>query len=129
MTVRDIKDTLDFYSEHGYDDANVLITLSEPSIGARAFAEIKYISAGIDWENGQIRIEPIVELCRKGRTLEDPRPLHTFQYLYDKRTTYSYHCANCGKKNPKDANYCNRCGQRLMPSDEITWTYDYRTMK
>lgn len=47
----------------GNGNAEVVITISEPSIGSRAKVGIDSIYPGFDWEHGQIRIEsekPIV---------------------------------------------------------------------
>ena len=42
----------------GNGNAEVVITISEPSIGGRAKVDIASIYPGFDWERGQVRIEP-----------------------------------------------------------------------
>jgi hypothetical protein len=59
MTLIELKHAVDSLLARGKDENSpVLITTSEPSIGGRASVGVSYITPGIDWEQGQIRITP-----------------------------------------------------------------------
>ena len=88
------------------DNKEVLINLSEASVGVQAFADISYISEGFDWELNQIRIEPSKPLITKNKDrdliipkVKDP--------LFPRR----YVCRACGNYVEKEDNYCRTCGQ------------------
>lgn len=60
MNLLELKENVDFAIEqlHSYEkpkDIQVLITLSERSIGARASTRVIYAGLGIDWKHGQFR--------------------------------------------------------------------------
>lgn len=97
---------------HIYQDPkeiNVLITLSDSSIGARASSEIKYAGLGFDWESGQFRLEPTKVLVTKGNTLKDIKPVKREQF----EGRNFYFCPRCDGKIAKDDCYCRECGQKL----------------
>ena len=76
MNLKELKEIIDFtinsiYPHHRPEDFQVLITLSESSVGCRAFSQIKYAGAGMDWEHKQFRIEPDKELVTKGNNFTD----------------------------------------------------------
>jgi hypothetical protein len=98
-----------------HDDFDVLISLSEPSMGARAFTKIKYVGFGIDWESGQFRLEATDEICRRKFAQDSLMP----KYLQRFDGRAYYFCSKCGggTKIAKDDKYCRCCGQRL--SDEF----------
>jgi len=128
MTLVELKKFVDFAVEHSDkpEDIKVVITLANPSVGSRAYSEINYVGLGFDYEHGQFRIEPEDKLRKEGRTLDDVDRMIVFQYLYDKKTTFSYHCPNCEEKLPKTAHFCTKCGKRVVCKDSIDLVYDYR---
>lgn len=130
MKLSELKRLVDLYaSETENKDANldVVITLDEPSVGARAKSDIKGVYQGFDWEHGQLRIEPTEKLCRKGRSKDNELEMYGIRYIYDRKTTTKYHCPMCSEILPKAANYCIKCGQKVRASDKIKYEYDYRT--
>ena len=66
MNLEELKMRIDFLYKQSRNPKEdiVYITTSEHSIGGRAKCDIKSISLGIDWENHQVRIEPIVKLIK-----------------------------------------------------------------
>lgn len=130
MKLSELKSLIDAHiKEDCTGNEPVLITLSNPSVGGRAFTEIKYAGLGIDWEHGQFRIQPKDKLRKEGRTLDDPQKMVVHRYIYNKRNLYSYNCPNCGEKISKTANYCSRCGQRVVYKGINDGTHDYRNNK
>ena len=116
MNLNELKNYVDFKISNlnEYESAEeipVLITLSEPSAGARASCKIRSISTGFDWEHGQIRIEPEQKLVRMGKTLNDVVPVYEYNSLTGGRK--SYICNTCGCAVSKDDRFCKHCGQRL----------------
>lgn len=65
MTVNEMSNVLAEYIKRGYGDKEVLITLSSPSIGARASCGVSCVMSGFDHEDGQIRIEPSRKIIEK----------------------------------------------------------------
>jgi len=90
-------------------DIEVLITLSESSVGSRAFAKVKYVGMGFDWENGQLRIESEKPIVSKGNNLGNIKKVECQQY--DGRN--HYFCARCESKISKEDKYCRYCSQTL----------------
>ena len=131
MTLTELRDSVNHALDHwrDSDDPEVVITLSNPSVGPRASCGVIYAALGFDWEYGQFRIQPQENLRREGRTLEDPVETYVHQYLYDKRKQTIHHCRNCGYVVKKDANFCQHCGQRIKISDKIHAIKNYRTNK
>lgn len=133
MTLTELRDSVNHALDqrrfwHDTDDPEVVITLANPSVGARASTKVKYVGMGSDWEHGQFRIEPEQRLRCEGRTLGDSLPTNAVKYIYDKRTRIAHHCPNCGRDVDKDASYCKYCGQHVQISDEVWHTYDYRNI-
>lgn len=70
MNLLELKNQVDFaidnlHSSDNPEEIPVLITLSEPSLGARNSIGVKYVSIGVDWERNQFRILPETELVRR----------------------------------------------------------------
>ncbi len=114
MNLKELKTIIDFTLEHlqphqNPEEIDVLITLSETSIGSRASSAIKYAGMGFDWEHGQFRLEPVKQLVCKGNTLTDVKEVQCRQY--DGRNYYF--CPRCQNKISKDDKYCRYCSQKL----------------
>lgn len=114
MNLLELKENVDFAIEqlHSYEkpkDIQVLITLSERSIGARASTRVIYAGLGIDWKHRQFRIEPERKLVKIGNTFNDAKGIHCKQY--DGRNYYF--CPRCEGKISKSDKYCRYCGQKL----------------
>jgi hypothetical protein len=77
MNLEELKRYIDYDIEHLNNikpkDIPVLINLSENSVGARASVGVQFVGIGFDWEHGQFRIQPNVELVKKGNSLADIR--------------------------------------------------------
>lgn len=113
MNLLDLKHAVDFTIDHLHHqnpkEINVVITLSESSMGARASSAVKYAGQGMDWEHGQFRLEPIKNLVTKGNNLTDVKSVVCRQY--DGRNFYF--CPRCNEKIAKKDNYCRGCSQKL----------------
>jgi len=132
MTLTDLKHTIDTLSlQHRDPDLQVVIDISgEYSMGARPSVPVKFVYSGIDWEDGQLRIQPEVPLYRSSRRPEDTRRAFALEYIYDKRTITEHHCPICTEKLVGCKNYCACCGQKVtLDGAQILYTYDYRTKK
>jgi len=90
-------------------DIIVAITLSESSIGSRAFARIYSVGMGFDWESGQFRIEPQDSLVREGNTFKDVKKVECKPF---EGRNY-YFCPRCEGKISNDDKFCRYCGQKL----------------
>lgn len=110
MTLNELKADIDLYVEEGFGDWTVLITLSEPSIGAGVSTGIHGIYPGIDWEHGQMRIDPEEPIVRRGRAKSDAMPINIWAYSGPRKF---YTCPICDNKVTKYNNYCSHCGQLL----------------
>lgn len=97
--------------QNGRDPKNieVLITLSESSIGARAFTKVSCVGLGFDWESGQFRIEPQKTIVSKGNTTKNIKSVECKQF---KNRNYHF-CPRCESKISKNDKFCRYCGQRL----------------
>lgn len=99
--------------EQGKAEDEVLITLSEPSVGARASAPINSIYAGFDWEHGQIRIEPKNKLINKLKDRDKQLDTKIMEYDSLGRKCIIRKCPVCENHLKKDDKYCSRCGQAI----------------
>ncbi|MFY9421518.1 MAG: zinc ribbon domain-containing protein [Bacilli bacterium] len=114
MNLKELKTIVDFTIENLQphqkpEEIQVLITLSESSIGSRAASGISYIGMGFDWEHGQLRIEPSKKLVSKGNSLNDVKKVVQKEFEHRKY----YVCPRCLQKIAKDDYYCRYCGQKL----------------
>ena len=102
-------------------DAEVMITLSEPSIGCRAFSNVKHACMGFDWESGQFRLEPEKKLTSFSKDRDNPQAALRITF-----NTRGYRpaieCPKCETKLRKDDRYCPHCGQAIKIGEyrEIT---------
>ena len=93
MKIKELIDTLDRFYETPHlrrfieDDGEVVIKLSDPSIGPMAMCSIKSVGQGIDWEKGKIIIWPKTNLV----SLKEKEALwncaHDFIYRLSKERT------------------------------------------
>ena len=130
MTLSDLKQTLNTLSLQRRDpDLQVVITTTgESSYGARPFVPVKDIYPGIDWESGQLRIEPEEPLYRSERRPEDTRKAFAIQYIYDRRMVTKHHCPMCMEELVGRKNFCACCGQKVtLDGAQVLTLYDYRT--
>lgn len=119
MNLLELKEHVDALVDLGHGECKVLITLSEKSVGARAYVGIKGIFTGIDFESGQERIEPVEPVCKRGRTKDDTMKINIFTFSSPRKF---YACPICEERVKKDSHYCSRCGQHLIfdPQKEPT---------
>lgn len=111
MTLLEFRTQVDSLINHGHGEDTVLITLSQPSVGARSFIDITGIFAGFDFERGQVRIEPTEPICKRGRAKNDPVKINIFAFSGPRKF---YNCPMCDSAVRKDSKYCSTCGQRLV---------------
>jgi hypothetical protein len=111
MELKRLKQLIDKTIEVDEDNKylNVVITLSEPSVGGRMMTNVSHANAGFDWERGQFRIEPEEKIVRFGKSKEDvntPIEKNYYGKVY-------FSCKVCNVKVSKNDRYCKRCGQKL----------------
>lgn len=113
MILSELKRQVDFLCENGHENNQVLVTLSESSIGARAATGITGIHSGFDWEHGQIRIsteKKIISYDKNRDKVIEPRKE---DHNIGTRTRHLLLCFKCENQLRKDDNYCSHCGQRV----------------
>ena len=92
-------------------DAEVVVTLSEPGIGRRAFSDIRSVNMGFDWETNQFRLEPDKKLTSYAKDRDNPQPALRITFKDGSRPIIK--CPKCETKLRKDDRYCPRCGQAI----------------
>lgn len=111
MTAQELFDHLKWYLEAREvdPDTHVLITLSDSSIGGRASVGIQGLYTGMDWETGQLRIEPKEKIFRNIKRMDVPVGI-----TRETSGGISFNaCDKCRMKVAKDDMFCRHCGQRL----------------
>ncbi len=112
MTLSELKNAIDtaMQFERNPDNIDVVITTVLPYLtcGQRTSMEVRYVGMGIDWENGQFRIEPKEKLT----AVKQDVPQTVKEYLGN------YHCPKCehmiSKRKKLDAiRFCCKCGQAV----------------
>ena len=109
MTLKEMTIRLNDFLKTNDPDTEVLITLSDRSVGGRAAARIQGIYSGIDFEHGQLRIEPAEKIFRNINRFDHAVGTIKQEFGGVKFTA----CSNCWMKVSKDDLYCRHCGQRL----------------
>jgi hypothetical protein len=96
MKVSELKAIL----EHSMEDEEVVVILSEPSMGPVAMVSVASASYGLDWEKGKLLLRPNAKLVR----LKDKEALwqsaHDFIYTLSNEKTYKgnpTHLAKCAQ--------------------------------
>ena len=113
MKVEELKKIIDIYIEQGKGKDDVVITLSNPSVGPRASTGISSIFPGFDWEQGQIRIEPKEKLITKDKDRDIPLPIKHREYNLTNKKRIVRTCPKCGGFVKVSNKYCPSCGQRI----------------
>lgn len=91
------------------NDTEVLITISNAIVGARDSVGISAIYKGIEFESGQIRIEPMKKIYNNILRMDSPAGI-----VREEFGGVSFNaCGKCHMKVAKDDLYCRHCGQRL----------------
>jgi hypothetical protein len=113
MNLYELKKAVDLTIDHLHhqnpEEIEVVITVSENSMGARASSAVKYAGKGFDWENHQFRLEPSRALVSKGNSLTDVKSVVCRQ----SEGRNFYFCPRCGQKISKSDHYCRDCSQKL----------------
>ena len=104
---------MDFYIERGHGDNPVVITLSQSSVGARACVGIQAITSGIDWESGQIRIEPLRQIIDRKNDRDKAMAPRYEEIPNGSRVRELRLCPECGEILRKDDCFCSRCGRKV----------------
>lgn len=86
---------------------NVVLDLSDPSIGARASVNIEGIRFGIDWESGQLRIRPTEEVVSKKYS----EGLREKKAVCSSNVIPGYWCPTCLATVKRKSKCCPNCGQ------------------
>jgi len=115
MNLEDFKKNIDFIYENTPDysrsENEVVITLHEPSMPARACTGIRSVCQGFDWEHGQIRIEPEKHIVSQKRNYTDIMNIVHRDTCDGKSRIYV--CQRCDQKINKSDKFCRYCGQKL----------------
>ena len=113
MILTELKEKVDWLTETGHQDDEVIITTKDPSVGPRGGSGVLNILHGFDWERGQIRIEPEKPLLssEKDRDKALPAIVRVYDDLPRKRVVRK--CPKCENHVRKGDAYCSKCGQRI----------------
>lgn len=111
MTCNELKNVLSSYCETGHGDDNVMIILSEKSIGFHAASAVESALPGFDWDNGRILIHPIEKLVRD-KMSRDVEKIRVFWRDV-------LHCPTCERRVSKKAKYCEHCGQKFSKEIKV----------
>lgn len=114
MTCEQLKDDLIFYCGIGHSQDEVVVLLSEKSLGPRASSQIERIILGFDWDNGRLIIEPSERLVSDIRS-RDAEKMRTFWHDV-------LHCPTCERLVTKKAKYCEHCGQKFAKEIKVVET-------
>lgn len=112
MNLKELKEIVDFeiLNVKNPEKIHVLITLSEPSVGVRAYTEVRDVGMGIDWEHGQFRILPSEKICRLGKSYHDAM----FMRVTECEGRKYHFCPRCHERVKKSDNFCRTCGQTII---------------
>lgn len=113
MKLKELYEISKSLMEQGKAEDEVLITLSESSVGARASAPINSVYAGFDWEHGQVRVEPKDSLISKLKDRDKQLDARIIEYNNLGRKHIIRKCPICENHLKKDDKYCSRCGQAI----------------
>lgn len=113
MRLSRLKELLNGFPVKMEPDPDVVITLSQPSVGPRAYCNVHAVFKGFDWEANQIRIEPAQKLILKEKDRDIPMKMRVKEYDAVTKTIFIRSCPICEKHVKKTDNYCPKCGQRL----------------
>ena len=111
MTCEELKDNLFFYCGTGHRDDEVVILLSEKSIGPHASSQIENIIPGFDWDNGKILIHPTKRLVSDTMS-RDVGKMRVFWHD-------TLRCPTCERRVTKKAKYCEHCGQKFAKEIKV----------
>ena len=115
MILKELKRHVDFLVKNGHENDTVIVTTVDNSVGARAGSEVNSINPGIDWEHGQIRIEPKTKLVSYGNSRDDGMlPLVEVYESPNGRKRHVITCRRCDNLLKNDDRYCSRCGQMII---------------
>ena len=123
MKIKELREDINALCEYGHitGEEEVRITLSEPSMGARASCGVSFIGQGMDWEHGEIRISPSEEIIRKQKNRDIPIPVieHIYEYKESGKKTISSRCPVCDGEVRKGMRFCPSCGQAIINPDKL----------
>lgn len=114
MKLEELKKIIDSYVEQGKGKDDVVITLSNPSVGPRASTGISSIFPGFDWEQGQIRVEPDEALITKDKDRDVALPIKQREYNLSNKKRIVRSCPKCGNHVAISDKYCSYCGQKIL---------------
>ena len=113
MTIKDLKDILDFYIRIGDGDNTVVVGLKEPSVAHSANSPVKYAYNGIDFDNNTFFLECEDKLRRHDKDRDKPMTAVKIIYTKYPETRPVIHCPICENKLRKADKYCSNCGQAV----------------
>lgn len=111
LEVKEYIDDLMKYTRHP-EDKEVVIELSQSSIGPTASVGIRSIYQGIDWDSKRIIINPKRAICDK--TLLDNNKMGRQFYTRESSDGKILHfCPECYTKISKKDKFCRNCGTKM----------------
>ena len=94
----------------------VVVTTKDWSAGPRASVGVGYVSLGMDWEKGQVRISPsedIISVKYHQKKLDAVREgIKPFSQEFSVGTVW--YCTNCDRVLDTEWKFCPRCGARIL---------------
>lgn len=115
MNLTELRDKCERYIDLGHASDTVVITLSQPSVGARAFTNVASFEPGFDFEKGQMRITPLLKVTADDKDRDEP--LKPYRVHTSIRSVIK--CPKCGSHLRNKDKYCAECGQAIAEGDYI----------
>lgn len=119
MILSELKNQIDFLCDNGHGDNIVIVTLSEPSIGARSGVCVSGIHAGFDWESGQVRISTEKKIISYDKDRDNATEPRRRYYNIGSMMRHLLICPKCENHLRKNDNYCSYCGQKVKNEGDI----------
>lgn len=114
MTFGELQHAVDIFISRGVDACSpVLVTTADPVMGGRGSVEVQFITSGMDWERGQIRIEPAEKLLTMSQVEQK-------NFTVPQRAgkigtkTYVCYCEKCTTRFQRAYTYCPCCGRKIL---------------
>jgi len=96
-------------TEKGAEQIQVVIPLSEPSIGPVKTTEISGIGLGFDWNTGKLMVYTKDQVVRKDFEKKKAAILKKKYGINE-----IYYCSNCNSIIKASDHFCHMCGKQLV---------------
>lgn len=118
MNLSELRDKCNLYINLGHETDDVVVTLSNPNVGGRAYTSAKTIAPGDSMAPGErnlIYITPLLKVAADGSSRDDP--MKAYKVHTSIRSVIK--CPKCGSHLRNKDKYCAECGQAIMKGEYI----------